>query len=115
MIWRFFPSNCFQLNVVHPKTVPHPTLFGQSRFEQASDGCIVLFIGSVVFGVSRLQESVDCGLKPMGTGTSQYGRRRCLRRMPNILLFSGCLKEQELINGRADGVLYHLGRFVTKA
>ena len=51
----------------------------------------------------------------MGTGTSQYGRRRCLRRMPNILLFSGCLKEQELINGRADGVLYHLGRFVTKA
>ena len=51
----------------------------------------------------------------MGMGTSQYGRGHCPCQVPNILLFSGCLEEQELINGRADGVLYYLGRFVTKA
>ncbi len=90
-------------------------MFGQSRFEQASDGCIVLFTGSVVFGVPRLQESVDRGLKPMGMGASQYGRGHCPCQVPNILLFGGWLKEQGLNNGRADGVLYYLGRFVTKA
>ncbi len=31
------------------------------------------------------------------------------------LVIWGWLKEQELNNGRADGVLYYLGRFVTKA
>ena len=51
----------------------------------------------------------------MGTGTSQYVWGRCPCRVLGILSFSRWLKEQELINGRADGVLYYLGRFVTNA